>query len=119
MPEGVVANMITVERVKAAYEKAGIRPIRNHFVMINNAGEKCGCGLTAILVGEGIISFEDWLEGNYGTTLPSEFIARQLDLTEDQVRGFMDGFDGSLCLYDSRREYYEIGKACRKELIGE
>jgi hypothetical protein len=108
--------MITVERVKAAYEKAGIKPKSGDF-----CGEGCGCILTALLVGEGHIdfpTFRAWMssaldESPVGMSF-TEFVNKKLGLDANQMWSVIDGFDG---LIGKPSDYYNLGAECRKELL--
>lgn len=79
---------IRPEEVRAAYEKTGIKPIQDEWV-IRDTGQRCGCAMTALMVAAGQ-SFDDIAERGD----PDLRACSVLDLSHSYVAHFIRGFDG-------------------------
>jgi len=88
---------ITVEEIKEAYKKTGIKPMRKAFAE-RRCEEKCGCALTALACSvtsfefiESLVSADNELDLVYRPVV--ERVAARLGLNKDYAVGFIGGFD--------------------------
>ena len=101
---------ITVEEVKAAYEKTGLKPVRGTF----NDGKGCGCALGALYMAQG---------GAACCSDPEEWCDAEFDFA--YWDGFAGGFDAKedFSLPDyvslSRKEGHADGRAVAAAIFGE
>lgn len=81
---------ITPDQVLNAYRTQCIRPIRDTWARYTNDGERCGCGLTAVLVDKGgPVAFSRV----FLIKAHIPHVVRELGLSRSYVVGFVRGFD--------------------------
>lgn len=111
--------MITIERVMQGYEKSGLKPLKKLWVFKQDDGTKCGCAVTAILVGEGHISFEALRIMR--KTVPAlefeKFITEKLESPIEEIWCFIDGFDTHRDVGEDEPEFRKLGKQCQREVF--
>lgn len=112
---------ITVDRVQAAYEKSELRPVRKVFTRADEDGTKCGCGISALLIGEGHATFKEVchkaIHGGF-----DQLAKEKLGLNFDETGYFMSGFDSGEPTITSRNwnnEMWMIGRQCAAALVKE
>lgn len=102
---------ITVEEVRAAYRKTGLRPWRGAF---HYEDEKCACALGAVFFATGG-------KRKGMLALYAEEVTEHLKLDEFYQAGFIKGFDNQRAIGDE--PYYLLGytdgQACAAAVFGE
>jgi hypothetical protein len=112
---------ITVEAVKAAYAKTGLKPIKEEFY---SQERNCACGISALAIATNYDVFMAEMK-NPKSPGPVTTISEILGLTRNEVWAFTTGFDGCTLMvinkeYTQReRELYEVGFEAGKQLLGE
>lgn len=110
--------MITIERVMRGYEKSGLIPTTGSWLTMGDDGTKCGCAVTAILVGEGHMTFEK-MDGNRAYLCSKafeQFLYEKVGIPSDDVWLFIAGFDANF-LEESPHELKKLGHQCQREIF--
>jgi hypothetical protein len=102
-------NRILPERVIDAYQRTKLQPVRQSWVERRDeqGGEqKCACGLSAVLIADELMSFEEILEIEKQGHEPDA--GQSLDISKQYERGFVCGFDGEP-MYPGRPDQFRLG----------
>lgn len=100
---------ITIERVRSAYEKTGLKPARELY-----ADGRCGCPLGACVVAISPFIDPDSIDENIA--------ASTLGLNVQYATGFANGFDGYMASRTSNDAYlagHQDGSAAAAEVFAE
>lgn len=106
---------ITVDEVKAAYEKTGLHPKQGEFREYETCDKVCGgCAITALLAADGIDIVE---EPNLRAIAESRYGGHY-------IGGFVCGFDGKPAAWfrdtnERERQGYADGTAAALAIFGE
>jgi hypothetical protein len=109
---------LTVERIIAGYKASGLIPQRCAFTAVDSEGNKCGCAMTALIVGEGHATFEELRDlcehGGAGDL--DALITKATGLEIDASWEIIFGFDGG-APYDGKSEYHGYGVEVHQKIF--
>lgn len=116
----LVTDVFAVERVRLAYARQMMTPIRGSWIGIR-CEAACACPASVVAIDEGLEP-EALRAAELDTeTTCSEVIGRHLDVDPAHVRAFADGFDGKrlgCSLNAHHQEAHEHGRAVAHALWG-
>jgi hypothetical protein len=108
----------TVDRLKAAYKKSGLKPVNGMFVdyAYGDDGKKvrCGCALTALLIAECGMTYEE-IEHLANTlecpvTDIASIASEKLNEKAEYIESFIHGFDDYSSMDDDDVDIFYQGK---------